>query len=217
MIQAIWNIYTRDPSLFMGKAKRILGPAWKHWRPKPTKERDTRFGSNGEAWDNILGGFYVVNQEGVNFWVLLFMELRDYYSDFRGPRSEHIVKMFMNESLIAGGHLENDAGDHFNQTYVWLNSPGELCEKNGFKILELASFLFDCPIPYYESLHRDWRKELKSTAAYLDSLQEKADGMEEGDEEKKRLTDLIAMKIEQLETGIKVSRLLCQTSFASCI
>ncbi|EJK44067.1 hypothetical protein THAOC_37426, partial [Thalassiosira oceanica] len=105
-----------------------------------------------------------------------------------------------------GGELlgpPNDAGDHFNQTYVWLNSPGELCEKNGFKILELASFLFDCPIPYYESLHRDWRKELKSTAAYLDSLQEKADEMEEGDEEKKRLTDLIAMKIEQLETGIK--------------
>jgi len=65
----------------MRTAAKILGPHAKEWMPKPMREINTRWGSNARACKNILEGFYIRNEDGDCFWVLLFKELSTYYND----------------------------------------------------------------------------------------------------------------------------------------
>ena len=75
IIQTNSDMYIRDPQVYMSKAKEILGEHTKLWIPKPTRELDTHWGSNGRACKNILEGLHIVNDRDNSFWVLLFKEL----------------------------------------------------------------------------------------------------------------------------------------------
>ena len=80
MIQVIWDIYIRDPKVFMQKSREILGAHADKWMPKPMREIDQRWGNNSIACKNIVQGLYITNDEGDCFWVLFFKELASYYN-----------------------------------------------------------------------------------------------------------------------------------------
>ena len=83
MIQVIWDIYIREPKVFMEKLRKILGAHANKWMPKPMHEINTRWASNGLACENIIQGLYILNKDRDCFWVLLFKELASYYNDWR--------------------------------------------------------------------------------------------------------------------------------------
>ena len=74
LMQFLWDIYSRDKNVWMKTALEILADISDVIDTKfltPKKEKDSRWLTNGRAAENILKGYYIVDEEGTPFWVLL--------------------------------------------------------------------------------------------------------------------------------------------------
>ena len=67
MMQVIWDIYDRDRDVFMSIAREILGDI-KDWIPKPMKEKDTRWLTNGRLGGSILIGCMRMEHASGSCW-----------------------------------------------------------------------------------------------------------------------------------------------------
>ena len=123
----------------MRKAKQILGSYSQHWMPKPSREIDTRWGANARSCQNIIEGCYIRNEDGENFWVLLFKELSTYYNDWRVGRLEALVTMCMMPEMHINCALEYEAGLFFEAQHAWHAMPGELTCRPGLRTMELPT------------------------------------------------------------------------------
>ena len=204
MIQVIWDIYIRDPKVFMQKSKEILGSHAEKWMPKPMREIDTRWGSNGRACENIIEGLYITNEDGHCFWVLLFKELASYYNDWRVGRLDALISMFMMEELQVNCAFELESGMFFEIHYKFHGNNGELSSKSGLRTLDLFSELFDHAFPYVKKMMADPESMFPQAFRLLETFQKRADvAEEEGDlRERDRILGIIRMKKEQLELAI---------------
>ena len=113
IIHVNWDMYIRDPTTYMNKAKEILGDHANCWMPKPMREINTRWGSNCKACKNILEGLYIVNDDRDSFWVLFFKEMASIYNEWKTGRLEELVTMLMMKDLQVNLALEYEAGRFF--------------------------------------------------------------------------------------------------------
>ena len=112
------------------------------------KEKDTRWLTNGRSGGSILVGYYIVDENGVCFWVLLAMRLRFIYSkrsDWKIERLDAFIEWMMMPEMIAGLWLEAEAVEYFEAHYAFHAMPGELCDQPGFRALELSLKLSTMP------------------------------------------------------------------------
>ena len=185
-------------------AKMILGDHSKVWMPKPSRELDTRWGSNGKACKNILEGLHITNENGDSFWVLLFKELASFQNDWRTGRLNELVTMVMMEELQVHCSLEYEAGRFFEAQHAWHAMPGELTERPGFRTLELAFSLLDQAIPFWQGALENPESRFPETFRLFDLFQTQADACNDNTE-RQRITGIIEMKKEQLQAGIKAT------------
>ena len=202
MIQADWDIYIRDTRTYMRLAAKILGDKAKDWMPHPMRELNTRWGSNCKACKNLLQGMYITNLDGDCFWVLLYKELASYYNDWRTGRLDALVTMFMMPELQVNCALEYEAGQFFEAHHAWHAMPGELTDRPGFRTLELPCELLDHAFPWWSGALADPESRFPETFKLFKSLEDQASAMD-SDEDRKHLLDIVEMKKEQLEAGIK--------------
>ncbi len=81
--------------------------------PKTSQEIDTRWGSNARTCKTLLKGIFIANQDGKNFWVLLFKELSTHQNDWKTGRLEELITMLMMESMHIVCALEHNVGSFF--------------------------------------------------------------------------------------------------------
>ena len=162
MMQCIWNIYVRQPALFMRIANEILDKIegteqYKTWKPSPKKERDTRWLTNGRNAEQILIGYYIQDENGTPFWVLLAERLalikRD--TEWQCEQLNTFIKWMMNPDMILGLWIEAEAVQYFEASYHFHARGGELCERPGFRCLELFRFITDHAFPWWEAAKQD--------------------------------------------------------------
>ena len=142
--------------------------------PKPMRELNQRWGSNGRASKNILEGFNIVNQDGVCFWVLLLRELQSQTEGWLVDRIGKTITLFFKEELIANLWLEYKSGLFFEVHYQFHATSGELCSRSGFRTLELAAEVIDHAFPYIQGAKEDPASKFPGTRNLR--LPEPADG-----------------------------------------
>lgn len=195
-IQVIWDIYDRDRFVFMKIAKEIVSESVGKitWQPKPTKERDTRWLTNGRSAQNILTGYYIQDADGTPFWVLLAQRLIYIYkeSDWRVKRLKAFIAWILMPEMIFGLWMEAEAVQCFMEHYFWHAQCGELADRPGFRSLEYIFEVLDHVMPR-------WHKALKNPAsAFPNTMKHIKDEMED-----KGLDEMAEMKKAQLVEGIK--------------
>jgi len=186
----------------MRLAAKILGDKAKECMPHPMRELNTRWGSNCKACKNLLQGMYITNLDGDCFWVLLYKELASYYNDWRTGRLDALVTMFMMPELQVNCALEYEAGQFFEAHHAWHAMPGELTDRPGFRTLELPCELLDHAFPWWSGALADPESRFPETFKLFKSFEDQAAAMD-SDEDRKHLLDIVEMKKEQLEAGIK--------------
>ena len=145
------------PVEFMAVSRRILGEQAEKWTPKQMRELDTRWGSNGRAPENLLKGFNIVNQDGACFWILLFQELQSMADGWLVGRIEQTITTFCKEELIIGLLIEYESGLYFEAHYRFHAMPGELCDRPGFRTMDLGAEIIDHSFPFWEAAKQNQR------------------------------------------------------------
>ena len=176
MMQVIWDIYDRDRDVFMSIAREILGDI-KDWLPKPLKEKDTRWLTNGRSGASILVGYHIVDENGTCFWILLARRLRYIYSkrsDWKIERLDLFIKWMMMPEMIAGLWLEAEAVEYFESHYAFHAMPGELCERPGFRALELFFEIVDHAFPWWQKALEDPKSRFPNLYAHLETMDDEA-------------------------------------------
>ena len=106
LMQVIWDIYDRHRAVFMRIAKEILKSVSNEtrWRPKPMKEKDTRWLTNGRSAESILHGYYIQDSEGTPFWVILAKRLTHIFpqSDWRVLHLNAFIDWMLKPKMIFG-------------------------------------------------------------------------------------------------------------------
>ena len=77
-MQFLWVIYSRDQDLWKKTALEILGELGRVMDLRfiiPMKEKDSRWLTNGRAAKHVLMGYYITDEDGTPFWVLLAIRL----------------------------------------------------------------------------------------------------------------------------------------------
>ena len=195
-IQVIWDINIRERHVFKKISLEILHSISKEitWRPKAVKERDTRWLTNGRAAFHILEGYYIQDEDGTPFWVLLAQRLIYIYkeSDWRVERLKAFIEWMLMPEQVFGLWMECEASQCFEDFNNWQNSPGELADRPGFRALENFFEITDFTFPKWQSILHNPEKGFPNTLKCIKELMED-----------KGLTEMAHMKREQLKAGIQ--------------
>ena len=70
-MQTFWDIKDRQPVMWRNLCDEILRNVDTDFSPTPQRERDTRWLTNGRSAINILKGYYIQDENGTPFWILL--------------------------------------------------------------------------------------------------------------------------------------------------
>ena len=139
------------------------------------KEKDTRWLTNGRSGGSILIGCMIVDENGTCFWVLLAMRLRFIYSkrsDWKIERLDAFIQWMMMPEMIAGLWLEAEAVEYFEAHYAFHAMPGELCDRPGFRALELFFEIVDHAFPWWQKALDDPKSRFPNLYAHLDTMDE---------------------------------------------
>ena len=120
------------------------------WRPKPLKEKDTRWLTNGRSAESILHGFYIQDACDAPFWVLLAKHLVYIYkqSDWRVLHLNCFADWMLNPRMIFGLWMEAEAVKYFEVHYNFHASTGELDSRPSFRSLDLWFEITDHSFPW---------------------------------------------------------------------
>lgn len=193
-IQVLWDIRTREVA-WPEIVESILSSLDTEWRPKePTKERDTRWRSNGIAALNILKGWYIQDENGTPFWVLLGQRLTYIYneSDWRIERIEAFIEMMLMPEVIFGLWMEAESVQFFDMHYKFHAMCGALANRPGFRALELYRAVCDHFFPWWEAALQNPELRYPNTFKFIKEYMED-----------KGLHEMAKEKKEQLMHGIQ--------------
>ena len=162
----------------------------KEFNPKPVRERDTRWLTNGRSAQNFLKGLFIQDQKGTSFWVLLAERLMEIYpnSDWRHGRLKEWIKWCLMPEIEFSMWVEAEAVEYFEAHYLFHAQNGELADRPGFRALELFYEIFDHAFPWWEGALKDPASRFRNA---MNCIENKFD------------QKMAEMKLAQLKEGIK--------------
>jgi len=196
LIQTLWDIFIRDVVVFMRTANEILDTIEDSsckWVPKPMRERDTRWLTNGRAAENILVGYYIQDENGTPFWVLLCHRLMHIYtkSDFRYNRLKALAEQFLMPEMIFGLWVEAEVVKYFEESFGFHAGCGQIADSPGFRGLELFYEIFDHSFPWWQATLENPEARFPNTYKHIQETTTD-----------KGLIEMAEMKLAQLKEGI---------------
>ena len=135
------------------------------WVPRPVRERDSRWLSNGRAVLHVLQGHYIQDANGTALWILLAQRLIHIYKEFdcRVVQLKAFVECMLMPKIIFGLWMEAEACQCFEDFNNWQSQPGELADKPGFRALELFFEITDHTFPRWHSCFLNPEKGFPNT------------------------------------------------------
>ena len=212
-MQFLWDIYSRDQDLWKKTALEILGELGRVMDLRfiiPMKEKDSRWLTNGRAAKHVLMGYYITDEDGTPFWVLLAIRLIYIYkdSDWRVKRLNAFCEWLCMPEMIFGLWVEAEVVEYFEWHYHWHAQCGELSDRPGFRTLELFFEIADHAFPFWSRALKDPRSCFPNAIKHIEEEMEakSLEMLEAGDEvEAKRLDSMAKMKRAQLKEGIEAA------------
>lgn len=195
MFQTFWDIYDRQRALFMKIANEILDEIT-DWRPHPTLERDTRWLTNGRSAIDILKGYFIQDEDGTPFWVLLAQRLIyvKKESDWQVQRLTALIEWILMPEMIFSVWVEAEAVQYFEASYGFHAVGGQLSSRPGFRTLELFRFVVEHSFPWWESARKDPASRFPNAVKWVKEEMEDKDKME-----------MAELKMTQLKYGIQAA------------
>ena len=96
-------------------------------------------------------------------------------SDWKIERLDLFIKWMMMPEMIAGLWLEAEAVEYFESHYYAFHAiPGELCERPGFRELELFFEIVDHAFPWWQKALEDPKSRFPNLYAHLETLDDEA-------------------------------------------
>ena len=93
-------------------------------------------------------------------------------SDSARVIAKDVVEMLLMQEIIVALHFEMEMGVYFEHTSAFHGSPGELCKRSGFRVMELHSLWFEFVCPWWQSsLVEPAAKNFKRTFAEIEKIQ----------------------------------------------
>ena len=92
---------------------------------------------------------YKLNIPGAlnNFWILWAMKYLPYTDSWKRIALEETIRNFPKPEIIVMLQFEAELVDYFEVTYGWHAYPGELCDRPGFRTMELFQLFTKFTIP----------------------------------------------------------------------
>lgn len=193
MMQCIWNIYHRNRDLFMLVATEILeglDAKWLH----PLRERDTRWLTNGRNARNILIGYYIRDEHGTPFWVLLatrFIQMKT-ESHWQCQRLRAFIEWMLMPEMIFGLWVEAEAVEYFEESFRFHSQSGEIADRPGLRTLDLWREVMDKSFTWWQGALEDPKSRFPKSWQFIQE-----------EMENKGLHEKAATKRSQLKHGIR--------------
>ena len=145
-MQTFWDIKDRQPVMWRNLCDEILRSVDTDFSPTPQRERDTCWLSNGCSAINILKGYYIQDENGTPFWILLAQRLtfikKD--SDWQVARLNALIEWLMMPEMIFSLWVEAKAVKYFEMSWAFHAMCGQLSQRRpGFRLLELFRFVVE--------------------------------------------------------------------------
>ena len=194
MFQTLWDIQDRNKVLYKQICDEILRDLNTDFSPTPRRERDTRWLTNGRSAINILRGYYIQDENGTPFWILLAQRLtyikKD--SDWQVARLNAFIKWLMKPEMIFSVWVEAEVVLYFEVNFGFHAVGGQLCVRPGFRLLELFCHLINRAFKWWH------RALLNPESRFPNACKWIKEQIEE-----KGMIEMANMKREQLKYRIK--------------
>lgn len=176
LLQSFHDVHSKDRIESQNAMDTVMEGTDKKVAIRTTRERKQRWLVN-QAFAKYILGLFDIETNAKEVCIIAWARYMSEHTDgWRRRAAGEILVMLLKPEIILALYFEADLGVYFEATMRWHSSPGHLCDRSGFRILEHHELHFGFTVPFWNEAVSDFspsNKRFGKTFKYLENHRHK--------------------------------------------